>query len=171
MSPLVLIIGIVVVVIIAAVVIAAYAVLFYATSTSLRITRAYACVIVVAICAVYQVSIADTASSGVVNNEESRVSEVIVVIVAGIFIGGWLGDGFGAAAGAVLAWLVDRSLQQARTIATLQAAHATAKQILQPRLFLLRCSTKNAAAHITASAKRTRPGSISTSLWRMPMKE
>ncbi len=47
---------------------------------------------------------------------------IIVVIVAGIFIGGWLGDGFGAAAGAVLAWLVDRSLQQARTIATLQAA-------------------------------------------------
>ena len=44
---------------------------------------------------------------------------IIVVIIAGVFIGGWLGDGFGAAAGAVLAWLADRSLQQARTIAAL----------------------------------------------------
>ena len=47
---------------------------------------------------------------------------IIAVIVAGIFIGGWLGDGFGAAAGAVMAWLVDRSLRQARTIAALQGA-------------------------------------------------
>ena len=48
--------------------------------------------------------------------------QAILAIIGGAAIGGWLGQGFGALAGAAIVWLVQRSSQQASRLAALQNA-------------------------------------------------
>ena len=48
--------------------------------------------------------------------------QAIALLIAGAVLGGWVGDGFGALAGAALAWLGQRSVEQGRRIGALQAA-------------------------------------------------
>ena len=92
----------------------------------------------------------------------------MAVIIGGAILGGWLGSGFGALAGAAIAWLGQRSLQQARAIAQLQAALQT---LTRPGLAVpstdataprqdpaaLRADLPDAAPPAASAAARTQP--------------